>query len=123
MCALACHPIRVLPAPATAANTKTSLSREDALWLDRVTYGLDSATVARFRELGKKRFLEEQLSGRNDKLPAEIQAQIDGLDIQRTPVAQRVVEEIAEQKRINALGNEEMKKDARKERQDLGNKY
>jgi uncharacterized protein (DUF1800 family) len=110
-------------APVTAADSKTSLSREDALWLDRITYGLDSATVARFRELGKKRFLEEQLAGRNDKLPAEIQAQIDGLDIERTPVAQRVVEEISEQKRINALGNEDMKKDARKERNEAGNKY
>ena len=112
-----------LSAPAAAASSKTSLTREDALWLDRITYGLDSATVQRFRELGRRRFLDEQLAARNDKLPAEIQAQIDGLDIQHTPVAQRVVEEIAEQKRINSLGNEEMKKDARKERNETGNKY
>jgi len=106
-----------------SATSTTSLSREDALWLDRITYGLDSATVARFRELGRKRFLEEQLSGRNDRLPPEIQAQVNGLDIQHTPAAQRVVEEISEQKRINALGDDGMKQEARKERNEIGNKY
>jgi len=109
--------------PALAASNDTALSRDDALWLERVTYGLDSATVQRFRELGRRRFLEEQLAARNDKLPEAIQTQIDALDIQRTPVAQLVVDEIAEQKRINSLGDDEKKKEARKARNELGNKF
>ena len=108
-------------APVLAASGD-SLNRDDALWLERVTYGLDSATVVRFRELGRRRFLDEQLSGKNEALPAPIQAQIDQLDIARTPVAELVVDEIAEQKRINALGDDEMKKSARKARNEVGNK-
>ncbi len=92
------------------------------MWLERITYGLDSATITRFRELGKRRFLDEQLAGRNDTLPEPIQAQIDKLDIVHEPAAKLVVDEIAEQKRINALGDEEAKKDQRKSRQELGNK-
>jgi uncharacterized protein (DUF1800 family) len=113
----------LLAAGVAHANTDTAaLSRDDALWLDRITYGLDSATVARFRELGRRRFLDEQLSARNDALPAPVQAQIDKLDIVHDSAAKLVVDEIAEQKRINALGDEEMKKTARKDRNDLGNK-
>jgi len=110
-------------APAPAGAVEGALSRDDALWLERVTYGLDSTTVQRFRELGRRRFLDEQLSARNDKLPADIQAQIDALEIEHTPVANLVVEEIAEQKRINGLGDDEMKKDARKARNELGRKF
>ena len=108
-------------APLHAGNAD-SLSRDDALWLERVTYGLDSATVTRFRDLGRRRFLDEQLAGRNDALPAAIQTQLDQLDIERTSAAQLVVDEIAEQKRINALGDDEMKKDARKARNEIGKK-
>ncbi len=97
----ACRAV-LLATPVVGAAHDAALSRDDALWLERVTYGLDSATVQRFRELGRRRFLDEQLAGRNDKLPDAIQAQIDALDIQHTPVAQLVVDEIAEQKRINA---------------------
>jgi len=107
---------------AQAANSPATLSRDDALWLDRITWGLDSATVARFRELGRRRFLDEQLAGKNDKLPALVQAQIDNLDIAHDSAAKLVVDEVAEQKRINALGDEEMKKSARKDRNDMGNK-
>ena len=107
---------------AQAANSTATLNRDDALWLDRVTYGLDSTTVARFRELGRRRFLDEQLAGKNDALPAPVRAQIDDLDIAHQPAAKLVVDEIAEQKRINALGDEEMKKSARKDRNDMGNK-
>ena len=108
---------------AGAGTSDDRLNRDDALWLERVTYGLDSATIARFRELGKRRFLDEQLSGKNDALPQPIQAQIDKLDIAHASVIQLVVDEIAEQKRINALGDEEAKKDARKARNELGNKF
>lgn len=107
---------------AQAGDNSATLSRDDALWLDRITYGLDGATAARFHELGRRRFLEEQLAGRNDTLPAPVQAQIDDLDIAHQSAAKLVVDEIAEQKRINALGDEEMKKTARKDRNDLGNK-
>ena len=115
--------VALLTLPASCFAKDEALSRDDSLWLERVTYGLDTATVQRFRELGRRRFLDEQLAGRDDKLPEAIQRQIDALDIERTQVAQLVVDEIAEQKRINDLDNPEMKKDARKARNELGNKF
>ena len=103
--------------PATATE---SLSRTDALWLERITYGLDSATVARFRELGKRRFLEEQLAARTDVLPSAIQGQIAGLAISHSSAAQQVADELAEQKRIRLLGDEDARQAARKARNELG---
>jgi uncharacterized protein (DUF1800 family) len=106
-------------APAIASSGDV-LNRDDALWLERVTYGLDSATVKRFRELGRRRFLDEQLAGRNDALPAPIQVQIDALS--KTSVEEMVASEIVEQKRINALGDESAKQEARKARNEVGNR-
>jgi len=40
------------------------LTREDALWLNRVTFGLDAATVAQYRLLGREGFLSAQLEDR-----------------------------------------------------------
>src|SRR5260370_38325736 len=37
------------------------LAQSDLRWLNRVTFGLDSATVARYREVGRAGFLDEQL--------------------------------------------------------------
>ena len=55
-----------------AAARDDAVSNEDVAWLDRVTFGADSATLARFRELGKRRFLDEQLHPKQDALPAEV---------------------------------------------------
>ncbi|MEP6938512.1 MAG: DUF1800 domain-containing protein [Rudaea sp.] len=123
LCSACALVVAVASSPSLAAASEGALSRADALWLERVTYGLDSATVQRFRALGRRRFLDEQLAARNDKLPEAIQAQIDALEIEHTPVAKLVVDEIAEQKRINGLGNDEMKKDARKARNELGRQF
>jgi len=37
------------------------LTREDALWLNRVTFGLDEATVAQYRLLGREGFSTHSL--------------------------------------------------------------
>src|SRR5262249_49520690 len=45
-------------AAAPAAPTAlTSLTRGDVRWLDRVTYGINAPTVARYRRLGREKFL------------------------------------------------------------------
>ena len=104
---------------AGAATKDGALGRDDVMWLERVTYGLDSATVARFRELGRRRFLAEQLEAKNDTLPASIQAQIDQFDIMREPAAQLVVTALAEYARIDKLSNEDAKRDALKARNEV----
>ncbi len=47
------------PVPTKSATTPVTAA--DVRWLGRVTFGLDAAIVARFRQLGRKRFLDEQL--------------------------------------------------------------
>jgi uncharacterized protein (DUF1800 family) len=118
--ALACL-IAGAGALASSATPGEALSHADALWLERITYGLDSATVARFRELGRRRFLDEQLAGRKETLPAPIQSQIDGLTIVRTSAAQLVYDELAEQKRIRMQGGDDAMQPARKMRNEQGN--
>lgn len=98
-------------APLGAAPTQP-LSRADLQWLDRVTFGIDSATVARFRQLGRTKFLDEQLKPPAQD-PPELAAAIAAL-----PIAQKSAEELlrdvrAEQQRINTLPNDEEKQKAR----------
>ena len=99
------------------------LKHDDALWLDRVTYGLDTATVERFRQLGRRRFLDEQLAGKTDALPASLQAQIDALSISKIPASQLLADEIAAQQRIKTTGSNEEKQQIRKARNEIGNQY
>ena len=106
-----------------ADATNMGLKREDVLWLDRVTYGLDTATVARFRELGKGRFLDEQLAAKNDTLPPAIQAQIDGLSITKAPITKLLADESAAQQRIKTMSDDAAAQQARKERNEIGNQY
>ena len=106
---------------ANAADVR--LKREDALWLDRVTYGLDTATVERFRQLGKSRFLDEQLAARNDTLPPAIQAQIDALGISKAATTKLLADEVAEQQRIKTMGDAAATQQARKARNEIGDEY
>jgi uncharacterized protein (DUF1800 family) len=98
------------------------LSRTDALWLDRITYGLDSATVQRFRQLGKRAFLHEQLAARTDALPVAIQVQIDAFDITRLSTAQILTAEVAERQRMKATSGVDLAQ-LRKQRNTVGNHY
>ncbi len=99
-----------------------ALKREDALWLDRITYGLDTPTVERFVRLGKRGFLDEQLSGKNDVLPAPVQAQIDALDISKVPAGQLFADEVAAQQRITSM-SDDAKRQAQKARNEMGAQY
>jgi uncharacterized protein (DUF1800 family) len=88
------------------------LSREDLGWLERVTFGADSAVVARYRELGRTRFLDEQLHP-----PATDPAPL-AADVAAIAVTQHSAEELrnaarAEQQRINTLTDKDERQRAR----------
>ncbi|GAB2544369.1 DUF1800 domain-containing protein [Rhodanobacter koreensis] len=93
--ALACAgngspPDRLPTAMVTAKVDGLRLS--DIAWLRRDSFGLDSATLARYRELGRTRFLDGQLTGSGDSLPPQVAAQINHLSVISTPLAQQLVE-------------------------------
>lgn len=45
------------------------LGQEDLLWLRRSGFGIDSTTLARYRDLGRERYFDALLAGADDTLP------------------------------------------------------
>lgn len=76
---------------------------DDIRWLNRITYGLDSVTLEKYRLLGRKAYLEEQLKPTDEALPAQAQKAIDGMTISQKSASQLLAEADAENRRINAM--------------------
>src|SRR5215831_7562658 len=100
-----------------AATVSPPISRGDVYWLDRVTFGLNTPTVARYRQLGREKFLDEQVQAAPPALAAEIAA---------IPMTQRTAADVIktnrdEQQRINALTNEQEKQQGRKAQNQASN--
>ncbi len=108
------------PSDSKAAAALPVLHREDVLWLERVTFGLDSRAVADYRRLGRERFLEDQLSAREAALPGPIAAQIAGLDVTRADPEKLLADVNAGYKSINAMADGPDKETARKTLNDQG---
>ncbi|GAB3792053.1 DUF1800 domain-containing protein [Dyella agri] len=83
-CAGQASPQRMSTATVTA--TVDGLSLSDIAWLRRDGFGLDSATLAHYRQLGRTRFLDEQLAGGDDTLPPQVAAQIQAFPVVNTPL-------------------------------------
>ncbi len=108
--------------PAMAARGRDALSADDVAWLRRDGFGLDSASVAGYRELGRGRYLDEQLDDRNgDGLPPDIAQLIHGYEVVSTPPDQLIASFQAEQERIKDMPDGDAKVEARKALQQHGN--
>lgn len=79
----------VLAAPAQAAQP---LSHDDIAWLQRASFGVDSATLARYQALGRTRYLDEQLAGGDDSLPPAISTMIRSFEVTSTPPLQMLMQ-------------------------------
>jgi len=88
------------------------LTRGDLRWLARVTFGIDSATVARYRQLGREKFLDEQLRPAAGD-PPDLAAAIAAIPITQQTAEARLKANRAEQQRINTLPSEDDKQKAR----------
>ena len=100
---------------------ESSVSRADVLWLDRVTYGINSDTLSDYERRGRAGFLETQLASRDAALPTAIAAQINLLDVTHADAAQLLATTNAEYKRINSLADGADKEQARKALNEQGN--
>ena len=79
--------------PTTTVTAKMNgLRLGDIAWLRRDSFGLDSATLARYRELGRTRFLDQQLAGGDDSLAPQVATQIHNLHVISTPLPQQLAE-------------------------------
>ena len=98
-----------------------ALSRTDALWLNRITYGVNSQTLTDFAQRGRAAFLSAQLADTAPALPAPIAAQINILDVTHADATQLLAATNAEYKRINSMSDGPEKEDARKALGERGN--
>jgi len=105
-----------------AAWPSETPSRQDILWLDRVTYGPTTATVDRYLRLGRRRFLQEQLHPHDVQLPPAITAEIEALEISHRDGAELLAYVNRENQRINAITDDAQKQTERKALNDKGNK-
>jgi uncharacterized protein (DUF1800 family) len=96
------------------------LTGGDIRWLDRVTFGLNAATVVRYQLLGREKFLDEQLH------PPAADPEYLAMEIAANPVAQqtaadRIKANRVEQQRINTLTSDDDKQRARNAINQAGN--
>jgi uncharacterized protein (DUF1800 family) len=98
------------------ANSTSSglpaLTADDVRWLNHVTFGIDAATVARYRQLGRTRFLSEQLQQSTED-PPTLAAAIAPIPVTQHSAEQLVRNARAEQERLKALSTEDEKQQAR----------
>src|ERR1700754_2069038 len=106
-----------------AAARDAPLSKEDVAWLDRVTFCGDSATVAGYRELCRRRFLDEQLHPKRACLPADVGVQNDGFAVMKTPASTLVAQVRERYRDIKDMPDGDAKQEARKAMQKQGNGY
>jgi uncharacterized protein (DUF1800 family) len=94
-----------------APKTPQTMTRGELRWLERVTFGIDNATVGRYRQLGRERFLDEQLHPAAD--PKALADLIGAMSISKLTAEARVRATRAEQQRINTLPSDTDKQAAR----------
>jgi Uncharacterized protein conserved in bacteria len=94
----------LLLAPLLAsARTPASLGADDIAWLRRDSFGLDTASMAEYRSLGRERLLDAQLADRmQGQLPPAITQLIGSFEAIDTPTTQLLSTLQTEQQRIKA---------------------
>lgn len=108
----------VAPQDAPAINTESALSggKVDLVKLvNRISWGVTSASLRHAQAVGAERYLEEQLHPVAEAaLPPAVQVQIDALTISQRPVTDLAVEMERQRKDSEALANDDEKKAAKR---------
>jgi uncharacterized protein (DUF1800 family) len=121
---LACTapPTRTGATPVAVASPLTSLHRQDALWLDRAGFGIDTQMVNEYRRLGRARWLDQQLEARNESVPPAISAQIVAMELSHSDPLQLLVEARDRQKALNDIPAGDERENAQKALNDRSNR-
>ncbi len=85
------------------AERPHTATTDDLRWLNRITYGVNSATVSAYEAAGRQRYLDVQLRGKDDALPSAVQRDIDALGISQASLPQLLQAAEAEHRRIESL--------------------
>jgi uncharacterized protein (DUF1800 family) len=117
----ACSTPPAQPAAAGRAAPLAVLKRTDAVWLERVDFGLDSGALADYRAYGRVRYLDAQLHSSADDLPPAIALQAARLEDSAGDTAQTLTALQARRQAIEALTDADAKEAARKALNEEGN--
>ncbi|MDE2257422.1 MAG: DUF1800 domain-containing protein [Xanthomonadaceae bacterium] len=109
---LAC--IAALIAAAGGARADSRPSHSDLQWLDRITYGVNSASLAQLQQLGRQDFLEAQLAARDERLPPDVQAQIDAMPISHQSIVDDIATLAAARDKLKSIDDTQAKVEERK---------
>jgi uncharacterized protein (DUF1800 family) len=107
--------------PAPKAAALPVFRREDMLWLDRVTFGIDSESVAELHRLGRARYLDRQLEEQG-AMPPAVAAELGALEVEHLDPARAIAEVNAQNKSLGAMPDGADKEAARKALNERGNK-
>ena len=89
---------------ATSAWAAGPLPHDDVAWMQRAGFGIDSAAAARYRELGRLRYLDAELADRGeDALPLPVAGLIHAYEAIDTPASQLVAQLDNEQQRLRSM--------------------
>ncbi len=105
-----------------SAAALPAFQRTDMLWLQRVSFGIDSSSVAELHRLGRERYLDRQLQARDAPLPPPVAQELAALDAARADPVRQLAEVGAEYKAIRAMPDGADKEQARKMLNEQGNK-
>jgi uncharacterized protein (DUF1800 family) len=103
------------------AGAMPVLQRQDVLWLQRVSFGIDSESVAELHRLGRARYLDRQLQAR-ESLPAPIAAELSALEASRVDAVQAIEQANTERKAANSMPDGPDREAARKAYNDSANR-
>lgn len=101
-------------APDTA---QPRLAPADVRWLQRATFGLDSTSLAAYRQLGRRRWLDTELADRDDRLPPAIAGLIASYPAISTPPAELLATEAEARRALKSMPDGDAKVAAKKDLQ------
>jgi uncharacterized protein (DUF1800 family) len=101
-----------VPPAAVQSEAAVPVTAQATLWLDRVTWGANDASVRALTAVGKERYLEAQLRPRDDALPPSVQSMIAGFSVAQLPLEPLVVKLEEQRKAADAIANDDEKKAA-----------
>ncbi|MHB1056431.1 MAG: DUF1800 domain-containing protein [Rhodanobacter sp.] len=104
-------------ASAQAPSADQPLNPADVRWLQRASFGIDSAILASYRQLGRQRWLDAQLADRNDTLPPAIASLIASYPAISTPPQEILAKEVAARRQLKAMPDGDAKVAAKKDLQ------
>jgi uncharacterized protein (DUF1800 family) len=99
-----------------------NLPRQDALWLERAGFGVNSAMINDYRRLGRARWLDQQLGAHEETLPPAVAAQIQNMEESHIDALRQLADVQARQKAINTMADGADRESARKALNDGGNR-